>query len=112
MRRSQWPSTILFLLTVLIIGASLIANILHVGATSTPARGKLFVLIQGINTSLQNNNPPTDSFGTANGIAPYLSKTYPGAQFLMYSYNGDNSNGYPNAYQCQDTATSDVKTDA
>ena len=109
MRRSHWPSKILFVLTASIIATSLVVNILHVGATG---RGKLFVLIQGINTSLQNNNPPTDSFGTNNGIAPYLSSTYPGSQFLMYSYNGDNSNGYPNAYQCQDTATSDVKTDA
>lgn len=112
MRRSQWPSTVLFLLTVLIITASLVANILHVGANSTPARGKLFVLIQGINTSLQNNNPPTDSFGTTNGIAPYISRMYPSAQFLMYSYNGDNGQGYPASYQCQDTFTSNAKADA
>jgi hypothetical protein len=71
----------------------------------------LFVLIQGINTSLQNNNPPIESFGTRNGIAPYLSSVYPGAQFLMYSYSGDNGNGYPAPYQCQDTVVNDVKAD-
>lgn len=112
MRRSHWPSKILVVLTVLILTASLVVNVLHVRATATSGRGKLFVLIQGINTSLQDNNPPTDSFGTRNGIAPYLSSTYPGSQFLMYSYSGDNSNGYPTAYQCQDTITNDVKTDA
>jgi pimeloyl-ACP methyl ester carboxylesterase len=106
MTRFHWPSAFLFLLTVLIIIGSLIANTLHVGATSVPARGKLFVLIQGIDTSLQNNDPPTDSFGMTNGIAPYLSRTYPDTQFLMYSYNGDNGNGYPMPYQCQDTFTS------
>ncbi len=109
MTRFHWTSTVLFLLTVLIITGSLIANTLHVGATSAPARGKLFVLIQGIDTSLQNNNPPTDSFGMTNGIAPYLSRAYPGTQFLMYSYNGDNGNGYPTSYQCQDTFTSNAK---
>src|SRR5437764_4891408 len=108
MKRSHWPSKILFLLTLLIITASLVVDILHVRAT---ARGKLFVFIQGINTSLQNNNPPTDSFGTRNGIAPYLSSVYPGAQFLMYSYNGSNSNGYPAPYQCQDTVVNDAKAD-
>jgi pimeloyl-ACP methyl ester carboxylesterase len=108
MKRSHWPSNILFILTLLIITTSLLVNILHVRAT---ARGKLFVLIQGINTSLQNNNPPTDSFGTRNGIAPYLSSRYPGAQFLMYSYNGANSNGYPVPYQCQDTIVNDVQAD-
>jgi hypothetical protein len=72
----------------------------------------LFVLIQGINTSLQNNNPPTDSFGMRNGIAPYLSSAYPGAEFLMYSYNGDNGQGYPAPYQCQDTFTSGAKAAA
>jgi hypothetical protein len=70
------------------------------------------VLIQGINTSLQNNNPPTDSFGTTNGIAPYLRSVYPDAAFLMYSYNGDNGRGYPVPYACQDTFTSGAKVAA
>lgn len=109
MKRSHWPSNVLFVLTLLIITSSLLVNILHVRAT---ARGKLFVLIQGINTSLQDNNPPTDSFGTGNGIAPYLSSAYPDAQFLMYSYYGSNSNGYPAPYQCQDTVVNDAKSDA
>jgi hypothetical protein len=109
MKRSRWSAKVLFILTLLIITTSLLVNILHARAT---ARGKLFVLIQGINTSLQNNNPPTDSFGARNGIAPYLSSMYPGAQFLMYSYNGDTGNGYPAPYQCQDTVVNDVKADA
>lgn len=108
MERSRWPSTVLFIVTMLIITTSLIGHVLY--ARADP-RGKLFVLIQGLDTSLQGNTPPTASFGTGNGIASYLSNAYPGAQFLLYSYNGDNGNGYPTPYQCQDTFASDTKAD-
>src|SRR5215469_16536525 len=111
MKRSYWPSKTLVTFTVLIVATSLLVNVLCVRAVSTPERSKLFVLIQGLDTSLQNNDPPTKTFGMTNGIASYLSSTYPDAQLLMYSYTGDDSNGYPTAYQCQDTITNDVKTD-
>ncbi len=83
MKRSRWPSNVLLILTVLILTTALFVHILHARATSTAPRSKLFVLIQGINTSLQNNNPPIDSFGMSNGIAPYLRNVYPGAEFLI-----------------------------
>jgi hypothetical protein len=111
MDRSHWPSRVLFIVTALIITASVLGHVLHVRADSNPSRGKLFVMIQGLNTRLQNSTPPAESFGAGNGITSYLSSAYPGAQFLMYSYNGDNADGSPSPYQCQDTFVTDAKAD-
>lgn len=75
-------------------------------------RGKLFLFIQGINSTLsssdaKNNIIPTNqfSFGQSNGIYQTLLAAYPSAQFRMFSYNGADSNGTPTGYQCQNTFT-------
>lgn len=80
--------------------------------TVTSNRGKLFLFIQGINSTLStsdatNNIIPTNkySFGQSNGIYPFLLKTYPTAQFRMFSYNGADSSGTPKSYLCQNTFT-------
>ena len=79
--------------------------------TSTPdSRNKLFVFVQGINSTLSAQDAiggyiPQDSFGASGGIYEYLKSTYPDSQFLMFSYAGSDDGGYPQPYYCQDTFT-------
>ena len=74
-------------------------------------RGKLFVFVQGINSSLTpsqaaaNNNDGDDPyfFGTGH-LGTYLeSQGYSNARYLEYSYVGSNNTGQPQPYTCQDT---------
>ena len=103
--------SLLIALAVLVLLSSISV---HLYAASATPRAKLFVFIQGFNTALQDNTPPSKTFGKDGGISAYLRKTYPSAQFLMYSYDGDSSNGSPAPYSCRDTftksATADVLT--
>jgi pimeloyl-ACP methyl ester carboxylesterase len=110
MRRSTW-ATLTCICTILAMIAPLLGKTSFAQADIVPQRSKLFVFIQGFDTSLQNNDPPADTFGKANGIASYLSATYPGSAFLMYSYNGDTSDGDPLPYECQDTFTNGTTRD-
>jgi pimeloyl-ACP methyl ester carboxylesterase len=72
-------------------------------------RGKLFLFIQGVDTSLSANDAQKgiisarETFGAPDGPYPFLKRTYPTASFLLFSYNGDNGAGKPKAYECQDT---------
>ncbi|HEX3641851.1 MAG TPA: hypothetical protein VHV10_11220 [Ktedonobacteraceae bacterium] len=70
---------------------------------------KLFLFIQGVDTSLPASDArdgiisAQETFGIPNGLYPFLKATYPQASFLMFSYNGDNGEGIPTAYDCQDS---------
>lgn len=70
---------------------------------------KLFLFIQGVDTSLPASDARNgtisalETFGVSHGLYPFLKATYPQASFLMFSYNGDNGKGIPVAYDCQDT---------
>jgi pimeloyl-ACP methyl ester carboxylesterase len=82
----------------------------HYVASAPPQRHKLFEFLQGFDTSLDSNGDiPTDSFGAKNGIYPFLKKNFPGADFLMFSYNPIGSSGYP-AYSCADTFSQPIDT--
>jgi pimeloyl-ACP methyl ester carboxylesterase len=78
-------------------------------ADASVHRGKLFLFVQGVDTSLSATDAQQgiisaqDTFGILNGPYPFLKATYPTASFLMYSYNGDDGKGKPTAYDCQDT---------
>ncbi len=80
---------------------------------ATAARGKLFILLQGINSQLlQPQVNQTPGFGT---IAPVLQKSFPGAQLVSYSYNGlvtsGNNAGQLQPYDCRATFTHSIMDD-
>jgi len=70
---------------------------------------KLFVFVQGVDTSLSASHARDgiisayETFGVPNGPYPVLKALYPEASFLVFSYNGDDGQGIPTAYDCQDT---------
>ncbi len=83
-------------------------------ASFTVTRGKLFVLVQGINSklttdqaALRGGDGEAGFFDTVNnvmGIVPSLQTNgYQNARFVMFSYTGYYSNGKPMSYTCRDT---------
>ena len=91
----------------------------RVNLSSAPHK-QLFVLLQGINTSLTTNGDLgtiPDFVTTKNGvpgIEPYLkAHGYGDAQFLAYSYLASNpANGHPFSYSCIDTFENSLQIDA
>ncbi len=80
----------------------------------TVTRGKLFVLVQGINSKLttdqaamRGGDGQAGFFDTVNnvvGIVPNLQNNgYQNARFVMFSYTGYSGNGKPKSYTCRDT---------
>jgi streptogramin lyase len=92
-------------------------------ASFTVTRGKLFVLVQGINSKLtsdqaakRNGDGEAGFFDTKNnvmGIVPNLqTNDYQNARFVMFSYTGYYSNGKPMSYTCRDTFVNTIRDEA
>jgi hypothetical protein len=84
-----------------------VSNEVRADASGQP--DKLFFFIQGVDTRLSASDAQSGTisaeatFGIPNGPYLFLKDTYPTANFLMYSYNGDDGTGKPTPYECQDT---------
>ena len=89
------------------------------------SRAKLFILLQGINSSLTQQQltnhalPGFDYTATSNhpeGIAPYLKSNLTGnnfanANYMMYSYTGEDTSGNLQPYGCADTFVNSINND-
>jgi len=81
--------------------------------TPVPHRSKLFVLVQGLTSTLSDSQAQQggipDTFGQKGGIYTFLQQLYPDAKFQVYSYKGSNKDGSPQSYTCGYTFKDHIK---
>lgn len=79
--------------------------------TPTPNRQKLFVFLQGIDTTLSRANILGNETPDFSAIYSSIQTQFPHANFLPYSYDGVDSNGQLQPYGCESTFTQSLKKD-
>jgi len=81
------------------------------GTVTSPSSKTLVILLQGINTYLDNNNLTATKTPRFDAVETAISKKVGNVQFLTYSYAGFMVNGDPRQYSCRATLENPLITD-